>query len=179
MTTKPPKPTSSDTLEQLREAARHCVKCGRCLTVCPVYKETGRETEAARGKLALIEAIAAGTVSLSEEKVKDILSYCLLCGACAESCPNLVAADEIIQAGREAFLSEQKPHESTETCTRSPSSPSEKNGSAPSAGENGSAAIAEKHSSGKRPAPAVSNRKGQYKATHPPVRRRVTSQNSQ
>ena len=112
MTLKSRKPPSSDALEQLRESASHCVKCGRCLTVCPVYIETGRETEVARGKLALIEAIAAGTMSLSEEKVKDILSYCLLCGACAENCPNLVAADEIIQAGRAAFLSSKSPSKS-------------------------------------------------------------------
>lgn len=106
------KPPSPDKLDQLRAAASLCVKCGRCLTVCPVYKETGKEGEVARGKLALIEAIASGAVSLSEKKVKDILSYCLLCGACSENCPNLVAADEIIQAGRETFQSNKSPTKS-------------------------------------------------------------------
>lgn len=94
---------------QLLKHASRCVKCGRCLTVCPVYREIQRETAAARGKLALIEAIAAGDNTLSEEKIKDILSYCLLCGACAENCPNLVPADHIIQTAREVFISPRNP----------------------------------------------------------------------
>jgi len=88
----------------LAESSR-CVKCGRCLSVCPVYKETGREPEAARGKLALIESIASGELNSPTKKLLDIISFCLLCGACAENCPNLVPADTIIQKAREAFIS--------------------------------------------------------------------------
>jgi glycolate oxidase iron-sulfur subunit len=100
---------SQDRRADLATAAARCVKCGRCLSVCPVYLQTRREAEVARGKLALMEAVATGPEALSGEKVKDILSYCLLCGACAENCPNLVAADEVIREGRELFSSGKNP----------------------------------------------------------------------
>ncbi len=109
MIPKSPPNSLLGSLERLRDKASDCVKCGRCLSVCPVYKETGREAEVARGKLALIEAAALSDGSVSEAKVKDILSYCLLCGACAENCPNLVSADEIIREGRRFFSSSKNP----------------------------------------------------------------------
>jgi len=101
--------TASERGAELGAAAARCVKCGRCLSVCPVYRETGNEAQAARGKLALIETAASGTELLSEERMKDLLCCCLLCGACTETCPNLVAADRIIREGRAQFLSSRNP----------------------------------------------------------------------
>jgi len=92
-------------MEELLTEASRCVKCGRCLSVCPVFKETGREAGVARGKLALIESAAAEEIKFSSKKLKDIISFCLLCGACAENCPNLVEGDVIIQKAREVFTS--------------------------------------------------------------------------
>lgn len=80
-----------------------CVRCGRCLSVCPIYRETGREGGAARGKLALLKADLERTADLAG-RMKDLLSACLGCGACAEICVNEVKADELIQAGRGLVL---------------------------------------------------------------------------
>ena len=100
--TSPPGP-----IKNLFTEASRCVKCGRCLSVCPVYKETGREPEVTRGKLSLIELTAAGEIQPSPKKLNDIISFCLLCGACAENCPNLVPGDSIIQKAREIFVSKK------------------------------------------------------------------------
>ena len=35
-----------------------CMRCGMCQAVCPIYAETGLEGHVARGKIALLEAIA-------------------------------------------------------------------------------------------------------------------------
>ena len=94
-----------DSTDNLLAEASHCVKCGRCLSVCPVFRETGRETEAARGKLSLIESASAEEIKTSSKKLKEIVLFCLLCGACAEKCPNLVPGDAIIQKARETFNS--------------------------------------------------------------------------
>ncbi|MBW1711031.1 MAG: (Fe-S)-binding protein [Deltaproteobacteria bacterium] len=87
------------TRKELLEALEECVSCGRCLAECPLYKITGREGSSARGKLALLKAELGGEVDLAR-RMKDLLSYCLMCGACAESCVNEVKGDELIQAGR-------------------------------------------------------------------------------
>ncbi|MBN2466823.1 MAG: (Fe-S)-binding protein [Deltaproteobacteria bacterium] len=87
--------------------ASRCVKCGRCLSVCPVFRESTREPAGARGKLALIECTASGEVAIASARLKELISFCLLCGACAEICPNLVRGDEIIQRSREALSSRQ------------------------------------------------------------------------
>jgi glycolate oxidase iron-sulfur subunit len=87
------------TPEQLKEAIDLCVRCGRCLAGCPVYRLTGWEGSVARGKLALLRAELTGEENL-EDRMKNLLSHCLLCGACAEGCASGVKGDEIIQAGR-------------------------------------------------------------------------------
>ena len=34
-----------------------CMRCGMCQAVCPVYTQTGREADVARGKLALLDGL--------------------------------------------------------------------------------------------------------------------------
>lgn len=89
--------------QQWKKEVSQCVKCGSCLSVCPVYRETGREPLAARGKLSLLADYLSGLLP-GDREIYHLLSNCLLCGACAENCPSGVAADELIQKGRTLLL---------------------------------------------------------------------------
>ncbi|MEW6184475.1 MAG: (Fe-S)-binding protein [Thermodesulfobacteriota bacterium] len=86
-------------LIEWNEKLSRCVKCGSCSSVCPVYLETGQETLTARGKLALISGCLSEFLPL-DNQLYDLLSNCLLCGACAEHCPSGVKADDLIQQAR-------------------------------------------------------------------------------
>lgn len=91
------------TLPEVLEEARQCVKCGNCMAQCPVYVETLEEPLVARGKLGLIEAVGEGDSEFSKRFGK-ILSQCLLCGTCAENCPNGIPADDIIREARSLLV---------------------------------------------------------------------------
>jgi glycolate oxidase iron-sulfur subunit len=80
-----------------------CIKCGSCLSVCPIYLETGRESLVARGKLALLSSLNSQNLP-ADKDLYDLLSHCLLCGACAENCASGVKADDLIQQGRSRLI---------------------------------------------------------------------------
>jgi glycolate oxidase iron-sulfur subunit len=77
------------------------------MSVCPVYLTTFREDDVARGKLALLECVEAGTLPESR-RLEQILSRCLLCGACAEVCANRVQTNRLIQVGRQHLFEVRK-----------------------------------------------------------------------
>ena len=85
--------------KELKEGLDKCVRCGRCLSVCPVYSLTQYEGSVCRGKLALLRAELEGEADL-ESRMKDLLSHCLQCGACAEECASGVDGDDLIRIGR-------------------------------------------------------------------------------
>lgn len=75
-----------------------CKRCGTCMAVCPVFAETGLESDVARGKLALLEGLAQEMFD-NPFKVFDHLNRCLLCGSCADTCPrNVQVLDIFIKA---------------------------------------------------------------------------------
>lgn len=86
-------------LGELDDQLVNCMRCGMCQSVCPVFAETGREADVARGKIALLEFL--GHEMLSDAKgVKDRLDKCLLCGSCAAACPSGVKAVDIFLKAR-------------------------------------------------------------------------------
>src|SRR5436190_17273274 len=68
----------------LREAL-YCLRCGACLNVCPVYRQTGGHAygHTYPGPIGiLLTAMLNGPGA-----VKDLAHASSLCGACAEACP--------------------------------------------------------------------------------------------
>jgi glycolate oxidase iron-sulfur subunit len=92
-----------DNLKELSKKASECVKCGSCMTNCPIYLETLSEVTTPRGKMSLIESLASGEIHLSK-RFQDILFTCLVCDACGESCPNNVKVGEILLAARHSLV---------------------------------------------------------------------------
>ncbi|MCB2192281.1 MAG: (Fe-S)-binding protein [Deltaproteobacteria bacterium] len=90
-------------LAELDEQLITCMRCGFCQSVCPLYGETGREADVARGKLALLDGLAHEMLS-DPHGVRERLERCLLCGSCAANCPSGVKVLDIFLKAR-AILS--------------------------------------------------------------------------
>jgi glycolate oxidase iron-sulfur subunit len=76
-----------------------CMRCGMCQAVCPLYAQSGREADVARGKLALLDALMREMFD-NPEDVNEHLNRCLLCGSCGANCPSGVSVLEIFIKAR-------------------------------------------------------------------------------
>ena len=76
-----------------------CMKCGMCQAVCPLFAETGREADVARGKLALLDGLMQQMFD-DPAGVSQRLNKCLLCGSCAANCPSGVNVLELFIKAR-------------------------------------------------------------------------------
>lgn len=91
------------TISTWQQELKKCVKCGACMAVCPIYRQTGREEMVARGKLNLIERLDLGQPSLENDLPAgwiEAVDNCLLCCSCEENCSKGVKITEIIAAAR-------------------------------------------------------------------------------
>lgn len=84
---------------ELENQMNLCNRCGMCQSVCPVFRETGRESDVARGKLAILNGLAK-EIFHHPNGVLDRLDRCTLCGSCAFNCPNGVNILEIFIKAR-------------------------------------------------------------------------------
>lgn len=78
-----------------------CVHCGLCLSHCPTYLATGRETSSPRGRIYLMRGVAEGTIPFGD-LVAEELHLCLGCRACETACPSGVQYGAMLELGREA-----------------------------------------------------------------------------
>jgi glycolate oxidase iron-sulfur subunit len=69
-----------------QEDVNYCIRCGLCLSVCPTYQESLRETESPRGRVALVAKAIEGELDLTRN-FKDHMYRCLACLACNDICP--------------------------------------------------------------------------------------------
>lgn len=76
-----------------------CMRCGMCQAVCPVFAQTGREADVARGKLVLLDGLMQ-EILRDPEAVRERLQRCLLCGSCAANCPSGVDVLDIFLKAR-------------------------------------------------------------------------------
>jgi len=91
-----------DLARMLRELEDHlavCMRRGMCQSVCPLYGETGREADVARGKLVLLDGLARELLR-DPAGVDERLRRCLLCESCAANCPSGVRVLDIFIKAR-------------------------------------------------------------------------------
>lgn len=78
----------------------YCAICGKCLAVCPTYRELNVELHSPRGRLNLIRAFLDAELGAAGEKFFEALDWCLLCGACTTICPAQIQPAEAILFAR-------------------------------------------------------------------------------
>ena len=86
-------------MQELQDQLAVCMRCGMCQAVCPLFAETGFESDVARGKLALLEGLVQQLFK-DPKGVYERLNKCLLCGSCAANCPSGVSIMEIFIKAR-------------------------------------------------------------------------------
>lgn len=76
------------------EEALYCIRCGACLNVCPVYRQTGGH---AYGSTYSGPIGAVITPLLKDDgSAKDLPHASSLCGACSEACPVGIPLHELL-----------------------------------------------------------------------------------
>ena len=90
------------------EQSLDCVHCGLCLTSCPTYLATGRETSSPRGRIYLMRGVAEGRIEAGP-LLEEEASLCLGCRACETACPSGVQYGQMLEATREAIAGEPGP----------------------------------------------------------------------
>jgi len=86
-------------MRELEDQLVVCMRCGLCQAACPVFEQTGREADVARGKLALLDGLMQEMFS-DPRGVYERLNRCLLCGSCAANCPSGVDVLAIFMKAR-------------------------------------------------------------------------------
>lgn len=80
----------------LKESGK-CVLCGLCLPACPTFKESHREADSPRGRIAYARALAEEKLPASNTIVAS-LTGCLQCRACESVCPSKVKFKQIVSS---------------------------------------------------------------------------------
>jgi glycolate oxidase iron-sulfur subunit len=76
-----------------------CMRCGFCMSVCPVYREERVESSVARGRNALVKALIKGELDFTHE-YEERLDKCTLCKNCTANCPAQVEIPAVVIAAR-------------------------------------------------------------------------------
>ena len=82
--------------------ALRCVRCGACLNICPVYRQTGGHPYGYTYSGPLGAILAPGLLGIEEAMPLPFASS--LCGACADVCPVRIPIPEILLHWREAAV---------------------------------------------------------------------------
>ncbi len=86
--------------------AEKCMKCGFCMSACPIYKVEHIETHVARGRNMLINMASKENIILTDTSYKDAIYYCILCGRCQSVCPAKVSSVDISIKARNEFINQ-------------------------------------------------------------------------
>jgi Fe-S oxidoreductase len=93
-------PTHATVAQAAEDEYLHCIRCGLCLSVCPLYRLTLNETDSPRARVALLRAVREGLVDQPTGETAALFFRCMLCGACTFTCPSGVTVDRILEMTR-------------------------------------------------------------------------------
>ncbi|WP_297211395.1 MULTISPECIES: (Fe-S)-binding protein [Thermodesulfovibrio] len=102
--------TIFDDVELLKKELVRCMKCGNCMSVCPIYSVEKKESSVARGKIALGEAVLSDDIKIDDETLVKLIFNCLVCKSCMLACPSGVRFDRIILGLRAAIAKKKGIH---------------------------------------------------------------------
>ena len=71
--------------EELGKRTDVCTLCGSCNSFCPVFDIELTEPHSPRGKINLIKEYLKGNIQ-EKKTIKDLISVCLICSYCRNSC---------------------------------------------------------------------------------------------
>jgi glycolate oxidase iron-sulfur subunit len=83
-----------------------CMKCGFCMSNCPVYDIDHMENHVARGRNMLIRMAGQGSLPIGDDYKKCLYS-CLLCRRCEAVCPANLSPADITLAARSEIIERQ------------------------------------------------------------------------
>ncbi len=86
-------------IKELTDVYTQCIHCGMCLSSCPTYLLTGRETSSPRGRIRLIKSVAEGALAVTDTFAYE-MNFCLDCQACETACPAGVKYGRMVEAAR-------------------------------------------------------------------------------
>jgi Fe-S oxidoreductase len=85
----------------------YCIRCGLCLSACPIYREHLTETQSPRGRVALIRKMVEGELDPSAN-LTDQMYQCMACMACNTICPVGIKPADLVLESR-GLIEEYKP----------------------------------------------------------------------
>ncbi len=83
----------------VKDLLRKCVRCGKCRSVCPIFKEIKTESAAPRAHVFLTQLLRDGELEPAAD-VAERTSRCLLCKSCSKDCPSGIPVDQMVVAMR-------------------------------------------------------------------------------
>ncbi len=90
------------------DVLQSCMRCGFCLPSCPTYIiSNGKESSSPRGRIALMKAVADGTIEPDADFERTI-NECLGCLACENVCPSGVRYMELLEDARNIIVQSKK-----------------------------------------------------------------------
>ncbi|MDH3270573.1 MAG: LutB/LldF family L-lactate oxidation iron-sulfur protein [Gemmatimonadota bacterium] len=84
--------------------ALRCVRCGACLNICPVYRQTGGHAYGWTYSGPIGSIISPGLLGL--EEAMPLPNASSLCGACTDVCPVRIPIHELLHHWREEAVAE-------------------------------------------------------------------------
>jgi L-lactate dehydrogenase complex protein LldF len=93
------------------ESILHCIRCGACLNVCPVYRQIGGH---AYGSVypGPIGAVLTPLLAPADDRAAELANASSLCGACFEACPVKIPLHDMLVSLRQRNVERRaKPNE--------------------------------------------------------------------